>query len=55
MDISAKLDTVNGHEHPDTKGTKSQLRYQNGEKVKAVMLHQVPYLSARGLQLLMVL
>lgn len=32
MDISAKLDTVNGHEHPDTKGTKSQLRYQNGEK-----------------------
>lgn len=32
MDMSAKLDSVNGHEHPHTKGTKSQLRYQNGEK-----------------------
>lgn len=32
MDMSAKLDSANGHEHPHTKGTKSQLRYQNGEK-----------------------
>lgn len=32
MDMSAKLDSANGREHPHTKGTKSQLRYQNGEK-----------------------
>ncbi|XP_030473954.2 sister chromatid cohesion protein PDS5 homolog A [Syzygium oleosum] len=32
MDMSAKLDSANGHEHPHTKGAKSQLRYQNGEK-----------------------